>query len=107
MTKKKKTKQLTSHQISYLRGLGHHLKPVAMVGKEGLSDSVLASVNQVLLAHELIKIKVQDNSPLDRKEAATELAGLTGSFLVHVLGKTALLYRENPDRAIDKKIRFS
>ncbi|MEA3547546.1 MAG: YhbY family RNA-binding protein [Thermodesulfobacteriota bacterium] len=106
MTKKKKTKQLTSRQTRYLRGLGHHLSPVAMIGREGLSHSLIGSVNQVLLAHELIKIKVQDNSPLDRKEAATELAGLTGSSLVQVLGKTALLYRENPDRAIDKKIRF-
>lgn len=106
MIKKKKIKQLTSQQTRYLRGLGHHLNPVAMIGREGFSDSLIASVNQVLQAHELIKIKVQDNSPLDRKEAAIELAGLTGSSLVQVLGKTALLYRENQDRAIDKKIRF-
>ncbi len=106
MTKKKKMKQLSSRQNRYLRGLGHHLSPVAMVGREGLSGSLIDAVNQVLLAHELIKIKVQDNSPLDRKEAADELAGLTGSSLVHVLGKTALLYRENPDRAVDKKIIF-
>ena len=106
MTKKKKTKQLTSRQIRYLRGLGHHLKPVAMVGREGFSGSLVTSTDQVLLAHELIKVKVQDSCPLERGEALSGLAGLTGATLVQVLGKTALLYRENPDRDVEKKIKL-
>ena len=106
MSTKKRKKQavLSNAQIRILRGLGHHLNPLAMVGKEGISDTLVQSVNDNLDAHELVKIRVQDTSPLDRKEAATALADATGSALVQVIGKTFLLYHENKDRKDEGKI---
>lgn len=102
--KRKKQAKLSNVQIRFLRGLGHHLNTLSMVGKEGISDTLVQSVNDNLDAHELVKIRVQDTSPLDRKEAATALAEATGSALVQVLGKTFLLYHENKDRKDDGKI---
>lgn len=102
--KTKKQTLLSNDHIRYLRGLGHHLKPLAMVGKEGITETLARSVSDNLKAHELVKIRVQDTSPLDRREAGAALAEETGSALVQVLGKTFLLFRENKDRKDEGKI---
>jgi len=99
-----KSHTLTSRQIRHLRGLGHHLAPLAMIGKEGISVTVVNSVSELLAARELIKVRVQNNCPLARKEAAAALAARTGATLAQVIGKTFLLYRANPDLPADKRI---
>ena len=97
---------MTGKQVRYLRGLGHHLKPLAMLGREGITDSVIAAVDAVLDAHELVKIKVGNGCPLDRREAAPLLAAKTFAAEVQVLGKTILLFRQNPDRDDDMAIKL-
>jgi RNA-binding protein len=82
----------------HLRALGHELSPVVFIGKEGVFDGVVAATNAALLTHELIKVKVQQEAPIDRKEAATELADRTGSGLAQVLGRTFLLYKRHPTK---------
>lgn len=93
-------KPLTGKQVRYLRGLGHHLNPVVMIGRSELSEAVLRSTEDALLCHELIKVKLQEGCELDRREAAAELARLTGAQVAQVLGKTFLLYRESDDKKI-------
>ncbi len=94
-------KELTGKQVRFLRGLGHHLKPVVMVGKEEISEKLLASVEEALLAHELIKVKLQEGCELDRHEVAEALAGRTGAAVAQLLGKTILLYRPSESRKIN------
>ncbi len=101
-----KIEQLTSKQVKYLKGLGHHLSVVAMVGREGMSKEVIKAVEDVLCAHELVKIRIQNNCPFDRKEAAQRLSEATGAVVAQVLGNTVLLYRENDDLERDDKIRL-
>jgi RNA-binding protein len=81
-----------------LRAAGHHLSPVVQVGKEGLTPAVTAALDEQLLAHELIKVKVGTESPEDRFEVAASLAGLPGTFVAQVLGRTVLLYRKHPEK---------
>jgi RNA-binding protein len=50
---------LSEHQKKYLRGLGHQLKPLIIVGDAGLSESVLAEYESTLDHHELIKVRVR------------------------------------------------
>jgi len=97
---------LTGKQARHLRGLGHHLSPLAMIGKEGITDNLLASVDAVLAAHELIKVKMQDGCPLGREETAELLAQKSKSRIAQIIGKTFLLYRENKDLKEDKKIKL-
>ncbi len=104
--KKQKQQTVTSGQAHYLRGLGHHLSPVAMIGREGLTEKLAGAVEEVLTAHELIKVRIQENCPLARKDAAEELARRTGAACVQVLGKTFLLYRENKDKKAGRKIEL-
>ena len=102
----KKPLMLTGKQARLLRSLGHHLSPTAMIGREGITDNVVKSAEAVLTARELIKVKIQENCPLDKKEAATTLAKKTRSGIAQIIGKTFLLYRENKDLPEDKKIKL-
>ena len=104
--KNKKLPNLSGKQKKYLRGLGHHLEQKVTVGREGLSDNLLSSCQDALTAHELIKIKLGQNCPLNKKEAAEKLAEKTGSHLVQLIGKTVLLYRQNKDKPEDRQLRF-
>lgn len=84
--------------IRYLRGLGHHLDPVVQIGKDGITDALVAATSEALGTHELIKVKVGAESPIDRKEAGPELAAKTGATLAQVLGRTLLLYKRHPSK---------
>lgn len=84
---------LTGKQKRYLRGLGHGLKPVILIGKNELEEGLIKETEAALACHELIKVKVLENCMLDRHEAAEGLAGATGADVAQVLGKTFLLYR--------------
>ncbi len=85
--------KLTGKQVRFLRGLGHHLNPVVMIGKEEVNEAVINATDEALSAHELIKIKLQEGCLGDRKEVAEELATATGSEIAQILGRTILLYR--------------
>lgn len=88
---------LTGKQRRYLRGLGHELKVVVQVGKGGIDTGLISAVDQALVDHELVKIKVAENADLDRHEAADAIAQKTKSEVAQVLGNTVLLYRADPD----------
>lgn len=105
-TKKIKVPKLTGTQIRHLRGLGHHLADLAMIGKEGITPNLVKAVQDNLIAHELVKVRIQDTCPLERKEAVEQLATAAVAAVVQILGKTALLYRPNPDRDEEQKITF-
>ena len=106
MKKKSAHKKLTGKQVRYLKGQGHHLKPLVMLGRDGLSNNVLNELNAILTAHELIKVKVGNSCMLDRREVAEAAAEKTGSEIVQVLGKTFLLFRANPDRDAEQRIKL-
>ncbi len=84
--------------IRHLRALGHHLDPIVQIGKEGITDAVVAATREALLAHELVKVKVGGEAPIDRKDAGAELAARAGAALAQTLGRTFLLYKRHPHR---------
>ncbi len=106
MKKKKSLPPLTGKQNKFLRSLGHHLSQQVIVGKEGISDNLIQSCNESLDAHELIKVKLGQNCPVEKKEAALTLSEMTDSHLIQLIGKTVLLYRHNPDMPRDETIKL-
>jgi len=68
------------------------------IGHEGVTDAVVAQANDQLRRHELIKVRVLESSPLDRREAADELSARSGAALAQVLGRTFLLYKRDPEK---------
>lgn len=89
---------LTSKQRAHLRGLAHPLKPVAHVGKEGVTTAALRSLRQAFATRELVKVRVLEAAPASPRDAAAALAaGVEGAAVVQVVGRTATLYRPDPD----------
>lgn len=80
-----------------MRGEAHHLTASVHVGHQGLTDSVRKTIDDALRTHELVKIQFGKNSDVSAKEAANDLAAALGADVVQVIGKTATLYRENPE----------
>ncbi|HEY3452374.1 MAG TPA: ribosome assembly RNA-binding protein YhbY [Myxococcales bacterium] len=89
--------ELNGKQRRALRALGHHLEPVVMLGKDGVSEAVINATSQALTDHELVKVKVGESSPIDRHEAAEALSVATKSTVAQVLGRTLLLFRRNEE----------
>ncbi len=89
---------LTGKQRRHLRALGHHLTAVLQVGHEGVTDAVVRQAQEQLEAHELIKVKISENAPEERQDAAEILAERCGAQLAQVLGRTALLYRRRKEK---------
>ena len=91
---------LSGKQRRYLRALGHELRPVVQIGRDGLDDGLVAAVDRALTDHELIKIRLHtqgEAANLDRHDAAAALAARTHSEVAQVLGHTVLLYRPHPE----------
>lgn len=87
--------ELKPKQRQYLKGLGHSLKSVIQVGKEGLTDKVIASISKALDDHELIKINVLETADLAREEASEKMSTALKAEVVQTLGRKILLYRKN------------
>ena len=83
-----------------MRGLGHDLKPVVLIGKSEITDTLLQETDAALERHELIKIKLLENSATDRREAAAELAVNLQAEVAQILGRTFLLYRPSREPKI-------
>lgn len=89
--------KLTGKQHRFLRAEGHHLQPVVLLGKDGLTDGVVGSVDQALLDHELIKVKIGNNCLEDKKDVASKLETALGCYCVQTLGNILLMYRPHPE----------
>ncbi len=90
---------LTGKQRRFLRAEAHGLEPIVMVGKEGLSPTVIEAVRSALLAHELIKVRVLDTSPIERKEVSERLPAATKAELAGLVGRVLILYKRHPQEA--------
>ncbi len=88
---------LTTSQKKYLRGLTHDLQPVVMVADKGLSENVLAEIEQALEHHELIKIKLRGDRK-QRGEWIEQLVETSQADLVHSIGQVVCLYRRHPKK---------
>lgn len=96
--------ELNNAQIRKLKGLAQRMDPSLKVGKQGLSEGFINTLNAELDRHELVKLKFVEFKD-QRKELAPQLAARTQSHLVTLLGNVVVLYRPNPDES-QRKIKF-
>ena len=89
---------LTSKQIRELRSLGMTEEAVVMIGKEGVTPTVVASARVAIKKRELIKGRVLQNAPDEPENAITMLAERADANLVQVIGRNGLLFRRNFDK---------
>ena len=88
--------QLKGSQRKYLRSQAHHLKPLVLIGRNGINKQVIGSVDLALKDHELIKVKFGEFKEA-KKEMSTEIAQATKSELVGIIGNVAMFYRQHAE----------
>lgn len=88
---------MNGKQRKYLRGLAHDLKPLVQIGHRGLSPAVARQIDAALTEHELIKVRLAAEAPLDRDEAAARLSDEVGCDVAGSIGRVLILFRANPD----------
>lgn len=90
----KSVKKLNERQKRHLRQLAHSLKPLVIIGGNGLTEGVVNEIDQTIAHHELIKVRV---NALDREERDAMIAAICEALecaLVQRIGHIAVLYRE-------------
>lgn len=88
---------LTSKERAALRSEAHHLNPLVHVGEKGITPDLVQALDDALRTKELVKIQLGRNTDLELKDAARDLAEMVNAEIVQTIGKTATLYRENPE----------
>ncbi len=86
---------ITSKQRAQLRGLAMEEDTIIQVGKGGITENLVASVNAALKARELVKGKVLENSMLTAREACDALCQACSAEGVQVIGTKFVLYKRN------------
>ena len=87
---------LTGAQRKYLRGLAHGLKPLAQVGRQGLTEAVLSSLDQTLESHELVKVRFLDFQD-EKRELSEEISQRLECAKVGMIGHVAIFFRPAAD----------
>ena len=88
---------LSSNQIKSLRGQAHPLKPVVMVGQNGLKDTIFEEIETALDFHELIKVKIAADRK-EREEITEEILKISKAEVVQQIGQIVVLFRRNPEK---------
>jgi len=91
---------LSTKQKQHLKGLAHPLKPVVMIGGNGLTEGVLAEIESALEHHELIKVKVASEDRETKQLIVKAIVRETKASNVQVIGKTLVLYRPSKESKI-------
>lgn len=89
---------LTPKQRQALKAQAHALKPVVMIGQNGLTDAVVREADMALKAHELIKIRVRNDDRDEREQFAQIFCERLNAQLVAHSGKLIILWRKNEDK---------
>ena len=88
---------LTSKQRAQLRGIANGIDTIVHIGKDGITENLVKQANDALLAREIIKCRVLENSMLSAREACDELSRATHSEQVQVIGTKFVLCKVQPD----------
>ena len=91
---------LTTKQRQFLKGLAHHLSPVVILGGNGLTEGVLAEIDNALNHHELIKVKIAGADREVKQLIIDAIVRETNAVNVQTIGHVLVLYRQSDDKKI-------
>lgn len=92
---------LTSKQRAKLRGIASNEDTIFQLGKGGITENFIKSVDLALTAREIIKFRVLESAFITAKEAAYAVAEEVGADVVTVIGSKAVLYRATEDNILE------
>jgi RNA-binding protein len=88
---------MTGKERAELRAEAHALKALVHIGQHGMTPAVIQTLDDALRTKELVKVQLGKPVDIPAREAAASLAEAVGAEIIQVIGKTATLFRENPD----------
>ena len=88
---------MTGKERAELRSECNRLKPTVHIGQEGLTPSLATALDDALRTRELVKVALNKSVDVTAKEAAETLAARVRAEVIQVIGRTATLYRFNPE----------
>lgn len=86
---------LTGKQKSYLKGLSHNMQPIIQIGKNGVNEMLVKTIEDALEARELIKVSVLQNCLEEPKTMAVDIADVLQAEVVQVIGRTIIFYKQS------------
>lgn len=89
---------INKKQREFLRKAAHDLEPIVRLGKDGFTENQVQSILDAISVRELIKVKILQNSTLEKQEVAKEIEERTGCEVVGIIGKTIILYKANEEK---------
>lgn len=89
--------RLSSKQRAELRAQAHHLQVMVHVGHQGATDALTQALDEAFSTRELVKVQFSKNADAKAKDAANDLAAAVDAEVVQTIGRTATLYRFNPE----------
>lgn len=92
---------LSNKQKKHLKGLAHPLKPVVLLGQNGLTEGVLAEIENALNFHELIKVKVATDDREMKQLIIDAIVRETQAINVAKIGHIVVLYRQSEEKKVD------
>ena len=81
-----------------LKAKAHHLKPIVIIGSDGLTAGVNNEIDRALNDHELIKIRVNAEDREQRKSITASIVEHHQAELIGAIGHIIIIYRANPDQ---------
>lgn len=93
---------INSKQRAALRAMANALEPILYIGKAGVTESVIMQADEALTARELVKGSVQQNAPIDAKEALDALCKAVSAQPVSASGRKFVIYRRNEKEPVIK-----
>ena len=89
---------LTSKQRAFLRGIASTKNTLMQIGKGGITENVVAQINQLLEANEIVKIHCLENTLVDAKDVLNEIAEVIPDCEpVTAIGRRVIIYRQSKE----------
>lgn len=88
---------LTRPFLKTLATKAHGLRPIVIIGGKGLTENVHKEIEAALLAHELVKIRVNATDREERQAMITDILAQHESALVQQIGHVLVIYRKNSE----------
>ena len=92
---------LTSKQRASLRSIAQNIDPVTQVGKLGVNEALIESLDKAIEKREIIKVTVLENSDLIPKEAGFIIAEKLGAEFLCATGRKLVFYRRSSNPKVE------
>ncbi len=93
--------KLSNKQKQFLKGLAHPLKPVVLLGQNGLTEGVLAEIENAISHHELIKVKIATDDRDTKQLIIDAIVRETEALAIAKIGHIVVLYRPSEAKKIE------